>query len=70
MLCFRIAKNVKHFEAWSAQHGLEQAEFSDLPKVLASDVDFVFDTKGKLPAAWVDPVSPFTFHMRLLLTYL
>ncbi|KLO15054.1 hypothetical protein SCHPADRAFT_902769 [Schizopora paradoxa] len=52
-----VARNIKHFDAWSLFHGCEEVAFSDVPFELEDDVQFVFDAKGKLPASWVDRSS-------------
>ena len=52
-----MARNVKLFETWSALHGNDQVEYSDLPMDLSAHADFVFDVKGKLPASVVDKVG-------------
>ncbi len=52
----RIAKNAKNFDTWSSYQRCEDVAFSDLPGQFTEYVDSVFDTRGRLPAEWVDKV--------------
>jgi hypothetical protein len=52
----RIAKNAKNFDTWCTYQHCEDVVFSDLPSQFTDYVDSVFDTRGRLPAEWVDKV--------------
>jgi len=52
----RIARNIGNFETWSNFQGCDQVVYSDVPKELKADVDYVFDLTGKFPLAWTDKV--------------
>lgn len=54
-----IAKNAKNFESWCSYQHCEDVAFSDLPNQFTEYVDSVFDTRGRLPAEWVDKSSKF-----------
>jgi len=54
-----IAKNAKHFETWCSFQRCEDVAFSDLPSQFIEHVDSVFNTRGRLPAEWVDKSSKF-----------
>ncbi len=52
----RIARNTKNFETWCSHQSCEEVAFSDLPSDFTEYVDIVFNTRGRLPAEWMDKV--------------
>ncbi|KAI0307693.1 hypothetical protein B0F90DRAFT_1621732 [Multifurca ochricompacta] len=51
-----IARNAKAFDTWCSHQGCEEVAFSDLPSDFKEYVDSVFNTRGRLPAEWVNEV--------------
>ncbi|EPQ60519.1 hypothetical protein GLOTRDRAFT_22243, partial [Gloeophyllum trabeum ATCC 11539] len=51
------AKNTKFFEKWTTSQGCKVATYDDIPDEFFHEVEAVFDTTGKLPAAWLEEVS-------------
>lgn len=52
-----IAKNTKFFEKWTTSQGCKVATYDDIPDEFFHEVEAVFDTTGKLPAAWLEEGS-------------
>ncbi|KAH9982349.1 hypothetical protein BGW80DRAFT_1161831, partial [Lactifluus volemus] len=59
-----IARNAKRFDIWCSFQGCEEVEFSDLPEDYKVYVGDIFNTRGRLPAEWVDKSSKFYRRMK------
>ncbi|KAG9314234.1 hypothetical protein JVU11DRAFT_5021 [Chiua virens] len=53
----RIARNTRNFETWSAYQNCEEASLSDVPDEFMTDVQEIFNTRNRIPKAWLGKKS-------------